>query len=461
MKSWSSKVKKSRLSVDMSMRVRRYLTCLAGALIRLLLVIYLSSTLYAQHNLFLETVPLPGSPGKGQSPKGTVEIQGLEASDFSPALWTTDTLHWVPDLRYPLIAPKLGGVFRNIYAASAVEESWGWRLFYSAWDGTNTPNDRVYSSKTSDFLDFDDRHMVVDHGEFVHVSNVSVQKLANSSYRMLATAADEIPGPYKSTNKPGVFTSGDGESWNGNKIPYEAQPEDLIKIAGYRTYDRADLNGANALMQDGSIARLYFSDWTHPGDIFWAEGSRPTQMQLGGIALRTTHAANEVRKLTANGAAWYLMGLYKKGDVGLTAQDSEHLWYSLSRDGHSFKTELPLVSASGDLDRFIFSVGFVTKGDRVLGIVYGAGDEASDNHNQIFASWLQKRVELIAKTDFNQGNGAVYSALGAIGPDRQRFALPNGEAFDGILNLYDDDGKTLLGSFPVHLEPGLVYRIRF
>jgi hypothetical protein len=440
---------------------QRFPCSITRFLAALFVTVSMSSSLYAQYHLTIEKIPSPGLPGDGQSPVGTVEIQGLGASGFRPQLWTADTLHWVPDIRHPLLAPKMGGVFRNIYAASAVEEQWGWRLFYSAWDGTDTPFDRIYSAVTPDFVDFDARHMVIDRGDFLHVSNVSVQKVAGGSYRMLATAADEIAGPYKSTNKPVVFFSNDGETWNGSERPYQAKAKDLVAMAGYPSYDRADLNGANALLQDGSITRLYFSDWTHPGTVFLAAGNDSSHLAFQGTALRSLHAANEVRKFTVAHHDWYLMGLYKKGDVGLTASDSEHLWYSLSQNGQAFAPEQKLIDASGDLDRFIFSVGFVTRDSSLIGVVYGAGDEASDNHNQIFASWLQKRVELVARPGFNEGNGAIFSALGALGPDRQRFALPGGMAFDGTLRFYDDDGKTLMGSLSVHLEPGKVYRIGF
>jgi len=87
----------------------------------------------------------------GQAPLGCVEIQGVSAGSFNPALWENDHLHWVPDVRMPLLAPRMGGAFRNIYAPSAIEEGPGWRLFYSAWDGTNSGSDMVYSATTPDF----------------------------------------------------------------------------------------------------------------------------------------------------------------------------------------------------------------------------------------------------------------------------------------------------------------------
>jgi hypothetical protein len=42
--------------------------------------------------------PLERLPG-GQAPLGSVEIQGVSAGAFNPALWENDQLHWVPDVR--------------------------------------------------------------------------------------------------------------------------------------------------------------------------------------------------------------------------------------------------------------------------------------------------------------------------------------------------------------------------
>jgi hypothetical protein len=148
------------------------------------------------------------------------------------------------------------------------------------------------------------------------------------------------------------------------------------------------------------------------------------------------------------------MALYKKGDIGVGKTDTEHLHYSLSNDGRNFGPERQLIDARGEPDHYIFSVGFVTKGQAVIGVVYGAGDNPKDDHNQIFASWLQKRVVLTSADGSRR-----YQGDGALGPDQQQISLPVGTAFDGTLSVYDEDGKTLIGSAPVHLDPGSNYRI--
>jgi len=94
------------------------------------------------------------------APTGYLEVTGVEAGEFTPLIWQDGTLNFLPDLRAPLLAPR-SGTFRNIYAPSAVETTGGYRLFYGAWDGVPTGNDRIYSATTDlRFQDFVDRHSV-------------------------------------------------------------------------------------------------------------------------------------------------------------------------------------------------------------------------------------------------------------------------------------------------------------
>ena len=78
---------------------------------------------------------------------GFVEISGVEAGEFDPTTWQAGTLNLLPDVRSPLIEP-LPGKWRNIYAPSIVETREGWRVFFGAWDGMATGNDRIYSVVT-------------------------------------------------------------------------------------------------------------------------------------------------------------------------------------------------------------------------------------------------------------------------------------------------------------------------
>ncbi len=392
----------------------------------------------------------PGAPGY-------VEILGVQAGAFNPALWQKGTLNFVPDIRYPILAPRMGGGFRNIYAPWAVQEAKGWRFFYSAWDGVPTGNDRVYSTTTNDFIDFGARETVIEHGVLVHVSNVNVQKLEDGSYQMICTG---WPDPQR-TNKPIYFSSPDGRIWNGSPQPYPAQMKDFVRMEGYDPYEKGDLNGANVLLRDHDKYYLYFSNWRDAGTLYWAEGETPADFKFGGVSLKTYHAVNDVEKFTVDGKPWYLMALHKKGDVGLGVSDSWKLWYSLSNDGLHFENERDMFQSLDWEDRYIFAVGYVRKGDALLGVLYGAGATTGLNRNQIFGRWLQKKVVITEETEKRYpGSGAEYQAAGSLGPDRQEIKVPiDREKLVGTLTVYAEDGITPLGSTKVELEMGHMYSL--
>jgi hypothetical protein len=126
-----------------------------------------------------------------------VEVSGVEAGEFNPLIWQAGTLNFVPDLRAPLLAPR-SGKFRNIYAPSAVETPGGYRLFYGAWDGVPTGNDRIYSATTDTrFQDFFDRHIVIAPGSYQHVCNVNALGAEDGSFTLFATLY-----PIRNLNKP-------------------------------------------------------------------------------------------------------------------------------------------------------------------------------------------------------------------------------------------------------------------
>ncbi|RPI42819.1 MAG: hypothetical protein EHM46_04750, partial [Bacteroidetes bacterium] len=253
----------------------------------------------------------------GQAPLGFVEIQGLSAGPLDPGYWENNSLHWLPDVRYPLMAPRMGGVFRNIYAPSAIEVEDGWRLFYAAWDGIEEGTDRIYSASTPDFIDFDDRHTVIHNGEFVHVSNVNVQKLEDGSLHMYGTAWPD----QQRTNRPVYFHSPDGKTWNGSPEPYHARQDDLVEIEGYDPGSNPNFNGANVLLYEEGRFRVYFTNWRDRGRLHWAEGETPAIVRYGGLALETEHAVNDVKKFTTGGKDTYLMVLHKKGDASRDQRD--------------------------------------------------------------------------------------------------------------------------------------------
>jgi hypothetical protein len=390
----------------------------------------------------------------GQAPLGLVEIQGVGAGPFNPGYWERNQLHWVSESRQPLLAPRLGGVYRNIYAPSAVEEGVGWRFFYAAWDGVDTVNDRVYSATTPDFIDFYDRHTVIEHGVFVHVSNINVQRSEDGALHAMATAL--VGG--REANKPVYFFSPDGKRWNGSPEPYPAARSNIVTLEGYPGYEEGDENGANVLLRDHGKWILYFTNWRDHGKCYRAEGDTPAHFKLTGLALETGHAVNDVKKFHVADKDCYLMALHKKGDV-TGADDNDKLWFSLSADGKTFGPEQRMPGAREEMDRYIFSVGFLARKDRILGVLYGAGASERCERNQIFAYWLQKRVVLTSRREYTRGNGLQFEAASALGPDRQWFKLPHGIPFEGTITVYAEDGVTKLGTQPVTLQPGVAYRL--
>ncbi len=247
-------------------------------------------------------------------------------------------------------------------------------------------------------------------------------------------------------NKPAFFSSPDGRSWNGTPAPHPARGADIVDIRGYAPYRDADINGVNVLLHEEGRYRLYFCNWRDPGHVHRATGIDGRQYDYEGPCLKSPHAVNDVKKFTAGGAAWYLMGLHANGD---------RLWYALSKDGMRFDAERELAACLGAQDRHIVAHGWVVDGQRLLGFLYGAGAVPELNRNRIYARWLQKRVVI---TD---AAGVRHEASGALGPDRQVITFKTGGEFEGRWQLLEDDGRTPIGP-PVTMKvvPGGVYRVR-
>lgn len=379
-------------------------------------------------------------PVVGQVPAGTIEIQGVSAGPFNPPSWQQDTLNWVPDMRMPAFAAQTTGQYQNIYAPWPLEQANGWRMFYGGWDGTDTPFDQIYSASTTDFLSFGARDHVISNGAFLNVNNVNVQQLPDGSLHMICTGgqAGNIG------NFPLYFASPDGTTWNGTPEPYTAQLSDVIGIQGYAGFSTGDFNGANVLLRDSGTWVLYFKDWNDFHTIYRATANTLPTFQLQGVALQSDHAVNDVKKFVVNGTNWYLMGLHF---------NDQSLRYSLSNDGVSFKPEQTLFDHLSPQDLYVVAVAFVTQGNDLLGVLYGASAVESLDQNQIFARWLQKKVVI---TD---SSGMQYTLQGGYGPDRQLFQPPSSGSLQAIITVYAEDGITPIGKGSATMSTGQAYQL--
>jgi hypothetical protein len=382
------------------------------------------------------------------APTGFVEVTGVEAGEFNPLIWQAGTLNFVPDLRSPLLEPR-SGKFRNIYAPSAVETPGGYRLFYGAWDGVPTGNDRIYSATTDfRFQDFVDRHMVIAPGSYQHVCNVNALGAEDGSFTLFATLY-----PVRNLNKPAFFRSDvTGTNWNGlSGEPYTVQARDVVDISGY-AYTNADINGMNVMLRESAVYRLYFGDFRNPGGTFRATSTDGKHYTFEAKGLNGPGFVNDVKKFRVGGTSYCLMGLHENGT---------RLWQTVSINGAAFPPARTLLTNLDKADAYIVALGWVVRGPqeapgrKLLGVLYGAGPVSGLNQNSIYARWLQKRLVFVAD------DGTRYPGTKAIGTDRQLLAFSSASPVTGRFEVYAEDGATLLGaSAPRTVKGGQTYRLR-
>jgi hypothetical protein len=272
------------------------------------------------------------------------------------------------------------------------------------------------------------------------VNNVNVQQLPDGSLHMICTGGQAGD----SFTKPVYFSSPDGVTWNNNPEPYLAQLSDVIRIDGYAGFSTGNFNGTNVLFKENGSWTLYFKDWNDFGTTYRATAVNLPNFQLQGVALKSDHLINDVKKFAVNGTNWYLMALHF---------NAQSLWYSLSNDGVSFSPEQLLFRHVSAQDQYIVALGFVMKGNQLLGTLYGASAVETLDQNQIFARWLQKK--LIIRDD----SGSTHQPTGGYGPDRQWFQTPQSGSITGSVVVYAEDGVTPLASGSVDASSGKAYQL--
>ena len=310
----------------------------------------------------------------------------------------------------------------------------GYRLFYGAWDGVPTGNDRIYSATTdARFQGFVNRHPVILPGSYTHVCNVNAVGFEDGSFALDATVY-----PVGNLNKPAFFKSdATGTNWNGlSGEPYTVQARDIVEIGGY-AYTNADINGLNVMLRESGVYRLYFGDFKNPGGTFRATSTDGRHYSYDAKVLNGPGFVNDVKKFLVGGTSYYVMGLHENGT---------RLWQTVSSNGVAFPAARMLLTNLETADAYIVALGWVVRGQqespgrKLLGVLYGAGPVSALNQNSIYVRWLQKMVVFVA------GDGTRYPGTSALGPDRQFLALPSAGPVSGRFEVYAEDGATLLGT---------------
>lgn len=332
---------------------------------------------------------------------------GVSAGVFHPDMLSSEHMHWVSDGTRPILTPR-EGQFRNIYAPSLIHEEGQWAVYYGGWDGIDQGNDKIYRTTTQDFRTFGPRRIVIENGNFQHVCNVNALRLEGSHLLTCTSYPDSFD-----RNKPiAIHINADSSTQ-----PITATPEHQVDISGYPDYRNADVNGMSVMLRDEEVFRMYFCDFKEFGRIYHAQGSEPHKLAYTGVATKGRMAVNDVKIMRgADGTKRYLMGLH---------MNHSNIYASVSDDPTSFPVPRVIATSDGDDDKYIVAVGWVVepgaRGDRLLGMLYGAGAVSVLDKNRIFAKWLQKKpVPLDAE---GQPMNAKYRAEG---PDVVVVTVPKG-----------------------------------
>lgn len=118
------------------------------------------------------------------APAGFVEIGGVEAGAFNPAIWQAGTLHWVPALAAAGTAER--EVSQHLRALGGGTPG-GYRL-YGAWTACR-PAMTAFTAprRTRISRSFPHRRAIIVPGGYVHVCNVNALGLDGGGFELLAT----------------------------------------------------------------------------------------------------------------------------------------------------------------------------------------------------------------------------------------------------------------------------------
>jgi len=365
----------------------------------------------------------------GQGPNSGFEIMGVGAESNPLDYWLNGNLYWVAEARPNLLLPRQSGGFRAISAPSVVEDSNGWRLFYSGQDGTPNDRDRVYSRWTGDFLDFEDYRRVLLPGEFYKVLGAGVQRTDFNGLCMAASGYATAAGPPRLL----WLCAPDRKTWNGAVEPKAVKASEAMEI-------RQTPGGAPVLavrpvsMLQGSRVLLFYNK---PGDantVWRADAASASGPFLESGAVQGIKGSpRDLRPLSFSSNRWAL----------LLSHDSRELTYSFTYDGSSFTPERSLYRTTAAGEQALPDAAFVPRRDTFLGIVYTVQPALGSPWRQLHARWVQKRVVIEGQ------KGEPVVLLGAMGPDRVHFNLPPDVTGEKPLltrvTVYAEDGVTQIG----------------
>lgn len=379
--------------------------------------------LTAGYNAAFDNFKIIGNNGAYQEN----EIRNVGSGAFNPGKIS----NWNYDYRNPIIVANAGGN-SNIYAPSIVSNGGAWNVYFGGWDGTTDGHDRVSITVSNDnFITFNPHVQVINNGVMFHLNNETVIKKPDGSWLMYYTTYGGSP----MLNKPGYATSSNGVNWT----PNAGNNSYLIKMSGYSNWSNADVNGSNVILYENGIYHLYFNDFRseengHAFAVHHATSTDMVNFTYTGDVLNERLFAQDVKKFTYNGANYYMMPLHV---------NSNFLRYSVGSSPVNFGATKELLVNLNNADRYITSAGFVTKDNRLYGVLYGAGPASTLDHNAIHAKWLQKKVIFIS-----DGTGARWGDIErAYGPDRIKLYM-NTNIETGRFYVYDSDGTTLLYTSP-------------
>lgn len=353
-----------------------------------------------------------------------IEIRSIGARKFNP----NRMANWNPDERSPLIQAN-SGVKRNIYAPSLIKNGTSWNIYFGGWDGTTDGHDRISQTVTTDnFMTFGTHTVKINNGAFDHVNNECVVKIADNDWRMAYTTLNYVT---PKRNKPGYATSSDGINWT----PNTGSSSYLMTMSGYPNWANADINGSNVIYYENGTFHLYFDDFQNWG-VHYATSTDNINYTYQSKTLTDNVICNDLKRLWYNGSNYYLWAYH---------HNTNQLWYSRGTNPSSPGTVTPLFTSTGSADYYITSAGWVVNGNRLLGVLYGAGPVISLDQNSIYARWLQQKVIFVISQSLALGTSGVQ----AYGPDILHIDMVSGQNVEtGRFYIYDEDGTTHASTIP-------------